>query len=434
MSVEHEIVRKRSDASTDEFVQMLDTAHLAVVPLAVLADDAVPCTDGSAAPPAAIRNVGVEHHAINANIGQHAIGLWHTHKVDGYRNLSKKWSYGPHRPLASSACCVPSRPPQWRSPVVRASSSCFPKARAFSEQSSSLTKRPSTGMFTTSPGTRLGQIKRPPIRRTSTTTRDIVMNRSDTKSDFLQSTPEASSRSHTRLCYVATFGFFFTLLFNLEEHLLGGEYGSRTTFEELDASQVAELVCTLENARAGVELIGNSTVEASEMSGMLDRAAAELRSSRDLGANALEALHDALCIARNAVCNAQSTQRVSLDHLQSEDNGSNRAPTAGIEGRQRALMAFADTYLCYLASMLESLAEPDGSLNSMWMSTVFACTDSAIGMTSSLHKGALDNEASASETLERMRDHLMTMLVEEGGTLAEFVLNAAYQSAADILV
>lgn len=108
MSCEHDIVlvvRDRSGACADQIVQALDTAHLAAVLQPVLAADAVLCTDGSAALAAAARHIGVEHHAINASAGQHAIGPWHINNVNGYHSRLKNWlrrfngvasSYLPH--------------------------------------------------------------------------------------------------------------------------------------------------------------------------------------------------------------------------------------------------------------------------------------------------------------------------------------------------
>ena len=108
MSAEHDIVlvvRDRSGACADQIVQALDTAHLAAVLQPVLASDAVLCTDGSAALAAAARHIGVEHHAINASAGQHAIGPWHINNVNGYHSRLKNWlrrfngvasSYLPH--------------------------------------------------------------------------------------------------------------------------------------------------------------------------------------------------------------------------------------------------------------------------------------------------------------------------------------------------
>lgn len=94
MSVEHDIVlvvRDRSGACTDQIVLALDTAHLAAVLQPVLAPDAVLCTDGSPALAAAARYLGVEHHAINASAGQHAIGPWHINNVNGYHSRLKSW-------------------------------------------------------------------------------------------------------------------------------------------------------------------------------------------------------------------------------------------------------------------------------------------------------------------------------------------------------
>lgn len=94
MSVQHDVVlvvRDRSGACADQIVQALDTAHLAAVLRPVLAADAVLCTDGSAALAAAACHIGVEHHAINASAGQHAIGPWHINNVNGYHSRLKNW-------------------------------------------------------------------------------------------------------------------------------------------------------------------------------------------------------------------------------------------------------------------------------------------------------------------------------------------------------
>jgi len=94
MSIEHDIVlvvRDRSGACADQIMQALDTVHLAAVLQPVLAADAVLCTDGSAALAAAARHIGVEHHAINASAGQHALGPWHINNVNGYHSRLKNW-------------------------------------------------------------------------------------------------------------------------------------------------------------------------------------------------------------------------------------------------------------------------------------------------------------------------------------------------------
>lgn len=85
------VVRDRSGACTDQIVSALDTAHLAAVLQPVLAPDAVLCTDGSNALAAAARHLGVEHHAINASAGQHAVGAWHINNVNGYHSRLKNW-------------------------------------------------------------------------------------------------------------------------------------------------------------------------------------------------------------------------------------------------------------------------------------------------------------------------------------------------------
>jgi transposase-like protein len=94
MSTEHDVVlvvRDRSGACADQIVQALDTAHLAAVLQPALAADAVLCTDGSPALAAAARHIGVEHHAINASAGQHALGPWHINNVNGYHSRLKSW-------------------------------------------------------------------------------------------------------------------------------------------------------------------------------------------------------------------------------------------------------------------------------------------------------------------------------------------------------
>lgn len=108
MSVEHDIVlvvRDRSGACADQIVHALDTGHLAAILQPVLATDAVLCTDGSTALAAAARHIGVEHHAINASAGEHAVGPWHINNVNGYHSRLKNWlrrfngvasSYLPH--------------------------------------------------------------------------------------------------------------------------------------------------------------------------------------------------------------------------------------------------------------------------------------------------------------------------------------------------
>jgi hypothetical protein len=49
------------------------------------------CTDRSAALAAAVRHIGVEHHAINAGASQRAIGPGHINTVNGYHSRLKNW-------------------------------------------------------------------------------------------------------------------------------------------------------------------------------------------------------------------------------------------------------------------------------------------------------------------------------------------------------
>lgn len=94
MSVEHDVVlvvRDRCGATADQIVPALDTAHLAAVLQPLLPLDVVLCTDGSPALAAAARHIGVEHHAINASAGQHALGAWHINNVNGYHSRLKNW-------------------------------------------------------------------------------------------------------------------------------------------------------------------------------------------------------------------------------------------------------------------------------------------------------------------------------------------------------
>ena len=94
MSSQHDIilvVRDRSGATADEIVQAIDTAHLAAVLQPVLPEDAVLCTDGSAALAAAARHLGVEHRAITAANALRTTGPWHINNVNGYHGRLKNW-------------------------------------------------------------------------------------------------------------------------------------------------------------------------------------------------------------------------------------------------------------------------------------------------------------------------------------------------------
>jgi hypothetical protein len=85
------VLRDRSGQTADFVLQRGDAAHIAPALTQTLDDDAVLCTDASAALAAATRACHLEHHWLNTAHREHRRGAWHIQNVNAYHSRWKTW-------------------------------------------------------------------------------------------------------------------------------------------------------------------------------------------------------------------------------------------------------------------------------------------------------------------------------------------------------
>lgn len=85
------VARDRAGRCTDFILGRCSKSELTAALAPVLADDAVLCTDGSAAMAAAAIQIGIEHHALNMTSGPRVQGPWHIQNVNAYHARLKDW-------------------------------------------------------------------------------------------------------------------------------------------------------------------------------------------------------------------------------------------------------------------------------------------------------------------------------------------------------
>jgi len=85
------VLRDRSGQTADFVLEQADAGHIGPVLAQALADDAVLCTDASAALAAAARARHLEHQAVNIARGERRRGPWHIQNVNAYHSRWKTW-------------------------------------------------------------------------------------------------------------------------------------------------------------------------------------------------------------------------------------------------------------------------------------------------------------------------------------------------------
>lgn len=85
------VLRERSGQTADFLLERADAAHIEPVFARTLADDAVLCTDASAALAAAAKARHLEHHSVNTARGERRRGPWHIQNVNAYHSRWKTW-------------------------------------------------------------------------------------------------------------------------------------------------------------------------------------------------------------------------------------------------------------------------------------------------------------------------------------------------------
>lgn len=87
------VVRDRSGATADFLLDAVSKASFTGALRGRVHDDAVLCTDGSAAMAAAAKALGVEHQAVNLSKGQRTRGPWHIQNANSYHGRLKGWMH-----------------------------------------------------------------------------------------------------------------------------------------------------------------------------------------------------------------------------------------------------------------------------------------------------------------------------------------------------
>ena len=86
------VVRDRSGATADFKLRAADTTEIVPPLRALLAQDAVLCTDGASVYRAVAKKLGVTHRAINLSAGIRGIaGVYHVQNVNAYDSRLKGW-------------------------------------------------------------------------------------------------------------------------------------------------------------------------------------------------------------------------------------------------------------------------------------------------------------------------------------------------------
>ena len=85
------VLRDRSGQTADFVLDRGDARHIAPALAQSLAEDAILCTDASAALAAAAKDRDIEHHAINSARGERRRGPWHIQNVNAYHSRYKTW-------------------------------------------------------------------------------------------------------------------------------------------------------------------------------------------------------------------------------------------------------------------------------------------------------------------------------------------------------
>jgi len=85
------VARDRSGATTDYVLADARKSAVKAILQPLLPADVVVCSDGAGAIGQAMRELGLEHHAVLSSSGRHAIGAWHIQNVNAYHSRLKTW-------------------------------------------------------------------------------------------------------------------------------------------------------------------------------------------------------------------------------------------------------------------------------------------------------------------------------------------------------
>jgi transposase-like protein len=85
------VARDRSGTTTDYVLTDSRKGAVMAVLKPLLPADAVVCTDGGGSIGQAVKDLGLEHHAVVTSKGVHAIGAWHIQNVNSYHGRFKGW-------------------------------------------------------------------------------------------------------------------------------------------------------------------------------------------------------------------------------------------------------------------------------------------------------------------------------------------------------
>jgi len=83
------VLRDRCGQTADFVLERADTAHIAPALDHSLAEDAILCSDSSAALVAAAKARGIAHHPLNSARGERRRGPWHIQNVNAYHSRYK---------------------------------------------------------------------------------------------------------------------------------------------------------------------------------------------------------------------------------------------------------------------------------------------------------------------------------------------------------
>ena len=85
------VLRDRSGQTADFVLERADTAHIAPALDHSLAEEAILCSDSSAALVAAAKARGIAHHPLNSARGERRRGPWPIQNLNAYHSRYKNW-------------------------------------------------------------------------------------------------------------------------------------------------------------------------------------------------------------------------------------------------------------------------------------------------------------------------------------------------------
>jgi hypothetical protein len=220
--------------------------------------------------------------------------------------------------------------------------------------------------------------------------------------------------------------FLYFFIVASEWKLLGGEFGHERCHETLSSQQTAALRQALRTAAEVVRSFDGEAESVWCLAARLSELRDELGRNPTLDPAAYRALRAGLDSA------VQEVSRMSDPRFQR--NGPSEALRHGLQlaGGRDALSTFkscAAGYLTGFIELIDAMTNTDGALGRAAVEQVFVCTDTGLGIVSSLKSYLLDHQVSAQEFVIELDDQLRRSAVRESRQRTQLFLAGAARGA-----